>query len=71
MEWAGNNNELIIQHLNRKQNQSDLMLCNVADGSFKIIYSEKDAAWIDIASRWYDSYRMGGWDWLNNGAGLL
>ena len=48
MEWAANNNELIIQHLNRKQNTSDLMLCNVATGDSKIIYEEKDSAWIDI-----------------------
>lgn len=71
MEWAANNKELIIQRLNRKQNESDLMLCNVADGASKIIYSEKDAAWIDIASRWYDAYRMGGWDWLGNGEAFL
>jgi dipeptidyl-peptidase-4 len=71
MEWAANNDELIIQHLNRKQNQSDLMLCNVTDGSSKIIYTEKDAAWIDIEGRYYANYRMGGWDWLNNGAEFL
>jgi dipeptidyl-peptidase-4 len=71
MEWAANSNELIIQELNRKQNHSDLMLCNIVNGSYKIIYSEKDAAWIDIASRWYDSYRMGGWDWLNSGSEFL
>jgi dipeptidyl-peptidase-4 len=71
MEWAANNNELIIQHLNRKQNESNLMLCNVADGSSKIIYTEKDSAWIDIASRWNASAKMGGWDWLNDGAGFL
>ena len=67
MEWADNNNELIIQHLNRKQNQSDLMLCNIADGSSKTIYTEKDAAWIDIAPSRFDDYKMGGWDWLDNG----
>jgi dipeptidyl-peptidase-4 len=71
MEWAANNNELIIQHLNRKQNQSDLMLCNISDGSSKVIYSEKDSAWIDIEGRYYPNYRMGGWDWLNNGAEFL
>jgi len=71
MEWAANNKEIIIQHLNRKQNESDLMLCNVADGSSKTIYTEKDTAWIDIAGRYYPSYRMGGWDWLNNGTEFL
>ncbi len=71
MEWADNNEELIVQHLNRKQNQSDLLLCNIADRSSKIIYSEKDSAWIDILPEWDDDYKMGGWDWLDNGKEFL
>ena len=51
MEWA-DNNELIIQHLNRKQNESDLMFCNASTGSSQIFYSEKDNAWIDLLSEW-------------------
>jgi dipeptidyl-peptidase 4 len=71
MEWAGNSGELIVQQLNRKQNESNLMLCNVANGNAAIIYSEKDAAWIDIASAWDDDYKNGGWDWLNGGKEFL
>ena len=71
MEWAANNNELIIQHLNRKQNESDIMLCDVATGASHTIYSEKDAAWIDIVSNWDDGYKMGGWDWLKEGKEFL
>ena len=71
MEWAANNNELIIQHLNRKQNTSDLMLCDVATGNSKTIYEEKDSAWIDILPLWDEDYSYGGWDWLNNGKEFL
>jgi dipeptidyl-peptidase 4 len=71
MEWAGNNGELIVQQLNRKQNESNLMLCNVANGNTSVIYTEKDAAWIDIASAWDDDYKNGGWDWLNGGKEFL
>jgi dipeptidyl-peptidase-4 len=67
MEWAANSKELIIQHLNRRQNESDLMICNVADGSAATIYTEKDPAWIDILPAWDEDYKMGGWDWLNGG----
>ena len=67
MEWAANNTELIVQHLNRKQNQSDLMLCNVASGVSNTIYSESDSAWIDILALWDQDYSYGGWDWLNGG----
>ncbi len=67
MEWAGNSNELIIQHLNRHQNQSDLMLCNAQTGASQVIYTEKDSAWIDILPTWDNDYIWGGWDWLGGG----
>lgn len=71
MEWAANSGELILQHLNRKQNESQLMLCKVATGVSKNIYAEKDSAWIDIQPLWDEDYATGGWDWLNNGKEFL
>jgi dipeptidyl-peptidase-4 len=71
MEWAANSSELIIQHLNRQQNKSNLMLCNAITGKSKSIYVEKDAAWIDILPLWDDTYAMGGWNWLKKGAEFL
>ncbi|MBO9565117.1 MAG: S9 family peptidase [Niastella sp.] len=67
VEWAGNNTELIIQHLNRKQNESQLMVCNVQSGAAQTIYTEKDSAWIDILPLWDNDYIWGGWDWINGG----
>ena len=67
VEWAGNNNELIVQHLNRRQNQSDLLLCNAQTGASQVIYTEKDSAWIDILPLWDNDYIWGGWDWINEG----
>ncbi len=67
MEWAANNTELILQHLNRKQNASDILLCNTATGKSTTIYKETDAAWIDLQQLWDEDYQYGGWDWLNNG----
>ncbi|HLA57647.1 MAG TPA: DPP IV N-terminal domain-containing protein, partial [Puia sp.] len=71
MEWAANSSELIVQRLNRSQNVSDIMLCNAKSGDVKQIYSEKDKAWIDVISEWDDTYKMGGWDWLNKGSEFL
>ena len=71
MEWAANSSELIIQHLNRQQNKSNLMLCNTGTGKSQSIYEEKDEAWIDILPLWDDTYAMGGWNWLNKGAEFL
>ncbi|HKP31678.1 MAG TPA: DPP IV N-terminal domain-containing protein, partial [Chitinophagaceae bacterium] len=67
MEWAANSNEVIIQHLNRRQNTSDVMLCNVVTGESKTIFHETDSAWIDILALWDADYSNGGWEWLNNG----
>jgi dipeptidyl-peptidase 4 len=71
MEWASGSQELIVQRLNRSQNESDIMLCNAKTGESKSIYNEKDAAWIDIISSWDEKYKMGGWDWLKNGTEFL
>lgn len=71
MEWAPDNAELIIQHLNRKQNESRLMLCNVKTGQSRVIFEEKDPAWIDILPSWDPDYAGGGWDWLNKGQAFL
>lgn len=58
MEWAANSSELILEQLNRKQNEAKVFLCNAATGAAKEIYSEKNKAWIDVN----DELR-----WINNG----
>ncbi|MCZ2299140.1 MAG: S9 family peptidase [Chitinophagales bacterium] len=63
MEWA-NNQQLIIQQLNRKQQESKIMLLNSSTGAASTIYEEKDAAWIDIKSRWNNDNPVG-WEWVN------
>ncbi|MEY2811581.1 MAG: hypothetical protein RI991_576 [Bacteroidota bacterium] len=70
MEWAGNQ-ELIVQQLNRKQNQSILYLANAATGVCQSVYKETDEAWIDILPSVDDDYSYGGWDWLDNGKSFL
>ncbi|MCF0071678.1 S9 family peptidase [Dyadobacter sp. CY261] len=69
MEWSGLPNELVIQQLNRRQNESTLMYINTTDGSAKPFYTEKDEAWIDIKSRWEND--PVGWDWINGGKEFL
>lgn len=70
MEWAGNQ-ELIVQQLNRKQNQSTLHLVNASTGISAPIYKDADEAWIDILPSIDDDYSYGGWDWLENGKSFL
>lgn len=70
MEWAGDQ-ELIVQQLNRKQNQSVLYIANATTGNSNSIYKETDEAWIDILPSVDDDYSYGGWDWLDNGRSFL
>lgn len=70
MEWAGSN-ELIVQQLNRKQNQSILYISNATSGISHVVYKENDEAWIDILPSIDDDYSYGGWDWLDNGKSFL
>ncbi|MEW6196370.1 MAG: S9 family peptidase [Bacteroidota bacterium] len=62
MDWHGNSNEIWIQHLNRKQNELKITLCNIKTGDAKTIHTEKDYAWIDV-----NDYMK----WLNNGKEFL
>lgn len=69
MEWAANN-ELIIQQLDRKQQVSKIMLLNTVSGVASLVNEEKDAAWIDIKSRWNNDDPTG-WEWVNSGKDFL
>jgi len=66
MEWAANSSELILQQLNRKQNDSRIFLSNIANGETSLLYEERDSAWIDCKGAWQDGV-VAGWDWLNGG----
>ncbi|WP_316751222.1 S9 family peptidase [Pedobacter gandavensis] len=62
MEWIPNSNEVILQQLNREQNESKLFVANAKSGAVKNIYSETDKAWIDVGQ---------GWNWVNAGKEFL
>ncbi|MDN5200086.1 S9 family peptidase [Fulvivirgaceae bacterium BMA10] len=48
MMWAANSDELIIQHLNRRQDHNKVTICNAKTGEVDIIYEDKDEAWLDV-----------------------
>lgn len=62
MDWAANSTELVIQQLNRKQNESNIFYCNVTTGASGLVYTETNAAWIDVSN---------GWKWLKKGSSFL
>ena len=48
MEFIPTTNELLIQQLNRKQNQSKLFIADALNGNTKLIQEESDDAWVDL-----------------------
>ena len=62
MEFIPDSNNLLIQQLNRKQNQIKLYIADALKGSTKIIYEESDEAWVDLFQLG-DSYAV---DYTNN-----
>ncbi len=64
MEWS-EPNEIILQQLNRKQDSSNIILCNSATGDTKTIFSETDSAWVATLNEWRND--VTGWDWIASG----
>lgn len=48
MEYIPGTQDVLIQQLNRKQNESKLIRVNTSTGTPTVIYTEKDNAWVDI-----------------------
>ncbi len=69
MEWTPDGKQVILQQLNRKQNESKIMLCNPASGDAKTIFTETDEAWVSTVNEW--SNDATGWYWLDGGKSFL
>lgn len=65
MEWSSSS-ELIVQQLDRKQQESRLIYCNTADGSARTFWAENDEAWVDL-----NTDDPTGWSWVNKGQDFL
>ena len=69
MEWAGNNKEITVVQLNRKQNEATLYMCDAVAGKATKIYGDKDEAWIDVVKPF--EYDGPSWTWVENGKFFL
>ena len=73
IEWNSPQN-LLVQQLNRKQNESRIFLCNTRSGETKLVFEEKDEAWIDVYSPWENVYTIDfrhRFNWINGGKEFL
>jgi dipeptidyl-peptidase-4 len=64
MEWS-DAGTLVVQQLDRKQQESKLFYCNATNGNSSSFYSEKNDSWIEIKSYWNEDDPTG-WEWINN-----
>ncbi|MFH6768757.1 S9 family peptidase [Gaetbulibacter aquiaggeris] len=73
MEYIPTTEKLLVQQLNRKQNDSKLYIVEPNSGVAKVIYEETDKAWVDIYEDdfQYDIYFTNNYNWLNNGESIL
>jgi dipeptidyl-peptidase-4 len=47
MEWAGNSNEVLLEYLDRMQQDDKLMLANAQTGEARLFFEDTDKAWVD------------------------
>jgi dipeptidyl-peptidase-4 len=75
MEWAASSEEVVIQQLNRLQNTNIVMLGDVHTGKVRLVLTEKDDTWVDIA--WGDidwdktGLARGDIEWIDEGKRFL
>jgi dipeptidyl-peptidase-4 len=73
MEW-NSATEILVQQLNRKQNESKIFSCHPQTGVATQVYVETDAAWIDLYTPWENVYALDFrhyFRWLNGGKEFL
>jgi dipeptidyl-peptidase-4 len=63
MEWAGESNDVVLQHLNRLQNTLTLYLGDARTGLVRPLLVERDSAWVDVVNdvRWLNAGRDFTW----------
>jgi dipeptidyl-peptidase 4 len=69
MEWAPDGKDIILQQLNRKQNESTVFLCDPGTGAARDILTETDDAWVGTLNEWLRSET--GWFWVDGGKSFV
>jgi len=67
MEWTLNPNQIILQQLNRAQNESKIFVCNVSNGTAALVHDEQSKSWIDAG----DGRDPIGWNWIDKGKDFI
>jgi dipeptidyl-peptidase-4 len=62
MNWAGNSDEILFQHLNRLQNRNEVMMGDARTGRVRMIMTDTDEAWVHVVPNIH---------WLNDAQDFL
>ena len=62
MDWAGDSDSLVLQHLNRLQNTNDILLADARTGEVRSVYQDHDRAWVDVVDNLH---------WIHGGKDFL
>lgn len=56
VDWAANSDEVVIQYLNRLQNQNRVTFGNAETGAVQSVFTDEDAAWVSVVDdlMWLD-----------------
>jgi dipeptidyl-peptidase-4 len=57
MNWSGNSKQILVQHVNRKQDTNHLYLADVSSGSVTLVMTEQEQTFLDFVddARWLDN----------------
>jgi len=52
MQWAPNSRYVVFQHLNRLQNTNQVVRGDVKNGQTRVLFTDRDDAWVDVVDKW-------------------
>jgi len=62
LDWVGNSDEILFQHLNRLQNRNEVMMGDARTGRVRMIMTDTDETWVHVVPNIH---------WLNNAQNFL
>jgi dipeptidyl-peptidase-4 len=51
--WAKNSREIILQRMNRLQNENQIALVDVEKNRYRVLFTDRDSAWVDYSQKFY------------------
>ncbi|HVB36052.1 MAG TPA: S9 family peptidase [Candidatus Acidoferrales bacterium] len=69
MDWVGDSNEILLQHMNRMQNTNDVCLADARSGRARRIFHDEDKAWLDVNEDTRRLAKHNGFLWANESDG--